>query len=288
MYTEDFDYYRADSVDDAIALLDEHDGSELLAGAQGILTRMKTGEESPPALVDIGHLEGLSAVDVSDGTLSVGALATHTELADSQAVADHAGALSDAAGEVGDVQVRNGGTIGGNLAHGDPRSDPPAAVLALDGSVVVQGPEGERTIDAADLFDGSFETAVGEHEVVTSLEIPLDGNAGSAYHKRRNPLSGYAMVGVAASVRLDGGTVSEARVGVTGIEDRPFRLEAVEDRLEGETVDDELRSAAGEAASAAVDPDELRSDPQSSGEFRAHLLSVDTERVLADAVERAR
>lgn len=287
MYTEDFDYYRADSVNDAIGLLGEHDGSELLAGAQGILTRMKTGEESPPALVDIGNLDGLSEIEAGDGTLSVGALATHAEVADSQTVADHAAALSEAAGEVGDLQVRNGGTVGGNLAHGDPRSDPPAAVLALGGSLVAQGPDGERTIDAADLFDGSFETSVGEREVVTRLEVPVDGDAGSAYHKRRNPLSGYALVGVAASVRLDGGTVSEARVGVTGVDDRPFRLESVEDVLEGEPVDDERRSAAGDAAEAAVDADELRSDPQASGEFRAHLLGVYTEQVLADAVERA-
>ncbi|WP_336361556.1 FAD binding domain-containing protein [Haladaptatus sp. ZSTT2] len=287
MYTENFDYYRADSVEDAIELLGEHDGSELLAGAQGILTRMKTGDESPPALVDIGNLDGLSAIEASDGALSVGALATHAEVADSKTVADHAAALSDAAGEVGDLQVRNAGTVGGNLAHGDPRSDPPAAVLALDGSLVVQGPDGEREIPATDLFDGSFETSVGEREVVTRLELPVDGDAGSAYHKYRNPLSGYALVGVAASVRLDGDTVREARVAATGITDCPFRLEDVEDVLEDEPMDDELLTTAGDAAKAAVDADDLHSDPQASSEFRAHLLGVYTERVLADAVERA-
>ncbi|AHG02942.1 carbon-monoxide dehydrogenase [Halobacterium sp. DL1] len=288
MYTDAFDYYRADSVDEAVSLLDEHDGSELLAGAQGILTRMKTGDESPPALVDIGQLDGLSAIEANDGTLSVGAMATHAELAESESVADHAAALSEAAGEVGDPQIRNGGTIGGNLAHGDPRSDPPAAVLALDAGLVVQGPDGERTIDATDLFDGSFETAVGDQEVATRLEVPVDGDAGSAYHKRRDPLSGYALVGVAASVRLDDGTVEEARLGATGVTDRPFRLESVEETLEGESVDDELLSDAGAAAKEAVDPDDVRSDPQSSGAFRAHLLAVYAEQVLADAVERAR
>jgi len=190
MYTDAFDYYRADSVDEAVSLLDEHDGSELLAGAQGILTRMKTGDESPPALVDIGQPDGLSAIEANDGTLSVGAMATHAELAESESVADHAAALSEAAGEVGDPQIRNGGTIGGNLAHGDPRSDPPAAVLALDAGLVVQGPDGERTIDATDLFDGSFETAVGDQEVATRLRVPVDGDAGSAYHKRRDPSRG--------------------------------------------------------------------------------------------------
>jgi len=288
MYTDAFDYYRADSVDEAVSLLDEHDGSELLAGAQGILTRMKTGDESPPALVDIGQLDGLSAIEANDGTLSVGAMATHAELAESESVADHAAALSEAAGEVGYPQIRNGGTIGGNLAHGDPRSDPPAAVLALDAGLVVQGPDGERTIDATDLFDGSFETAVGDQEVATRLEVPVDGDAGSAYHKRRDPLSGYALVGVAASVRLDDGTVEEARLGATGVTDRPFRLESVEETLEGESVDDELLSDAGAAAKEAVDPDDVRSDPQSSGAFRAHLLAVYAEQVLADAVERAR
>jgi carbon-monoxide dehydrogenase medium subunit len=287
MYPKDFDYYRADSVDDAVRLLDEHDDSELLAGAQGILTRMKTGEESPPALVDIGDVNDLSAIEVRDGTLSVGTLVTHAELASSQTVADTAAALSDAASEVGDRQVRNRGTIGGNLAHGDPRSDPPAAMLSLDGRLVVQGPEGERTINATELFDGSFETAVGNQEVVTHLEFPRDEAAGSAYHKRRNPLSGYAMVGVAADVRLDGDTITSARIGVTGIRDCPFRLEAVENVLEGHSVDDELLSEAGQKAKAAVGPDELRSDPQSSGEFRAHLLSVYTEQVVSEAVTRA-
>jgi len=287
MHTKKFDYYRADSVDDAIEQLEAHDGAELMAGAHGLLPRMKTGEESPPALVDISHLDGLSTIDRDGDTLSIGALATHADMAESQQLKQHSSALSDAAGEVGDLQVRNGGTIGGNIAHGDPRSDPLAAVLALDVELSVQGPDSQRTIDADDVFRGAYETAVRDHEFVTGIGVPVQDNAVSAYAKRRNPLSGYAMVGVAARLRLDSGTVTDARIGVTGVADTPFRLSAVENALEGESVDGDIVEEAGGRAEKAVDPSELRGDPQSSGEYRAHLLSVYTEKAVTAAFNRA-
>ncbi|RXK47897.1 FAD binding domain-containing protein [Halorientalis pallida] len=287
MHTKEFDYYRADSVDDAIEQLEAHDGAELMAGAHGLLPRMKTGEESPPALVDISHLDGLATIDRDGDTLSIGALATHADIAESQQLKQHSSALSDAAGEVGDLQVRNGGTIGGNIAHGDPRSDPLAAVLALDVELSVQGPDSQRTIDADDVFHGAYETAVRDHEFVTGLGVPVQDDAVSAYAKRRNPLSGYAMVGVAARLRLDSDTVTDARIGVTGVADTPFRLPAVEDALEGESVDGDIVEEAAGRVEKAVDPSELRGDSQSSGEYRAHLLSVYTEKAVTAALNRA-
>ncbi|MGQ3411232.1 FAD binding domain-containing protein [Natrinema sp. LN54] len=287
MYVNDFDYYRADSVDDALELLGDHDGAELVAGAHGLLPRMKTGDESPPALVDIGQLSGLDAIEAADdGTaVSVGALATHAEIAESEPVRQHAAALADAAAELGDPQVRNGGTIGGNLAHGDARSDPPAALLALDGALEVRGADGERTIDATDLFEGPFETAVDDDEIVTAVRLPTDDDAVSAYRKRRDPLSGYAMVGVGVWLRTDGEAIEGARVAVTGATTTPTRLPAVEDELEGAAVSEETITAAAAEAGTTVDDEAFVSDVQATAEYRSHLLTIDTERALYDLLD---
>ncbi|WP_436345692.1 FAD binding domain-containing protein [Natronorubrum sp. FCH18a] len=287
MYTNDFDYYRADSVDTALELLGDHDGAELVAGAHGLLPRMKTGDESPPALVDIGQLSGLDGIETADdgNGVSVGALATHSQIADSETVREHATALADAASELGDPQVRNGGTIGGNLAHGDARSDPPAALLALDGSLEVRGPGGERTIGATDLFEGPFETAVDDDEIVTAVRIPTDDDAASGYHKRRDPLSGYAMVGVGVWLRTDDETIEEARVAVTGATTTPSRLPAVEDELEGSAVSEETITAAAAEAGTALDADAFVSDVQASAEYREHLLTIDAERALYEVLD---
>ncbi len=281
MLANEVDYHRAGSVEEAIDLLETHTGAELLAGAHGLLPRMKTGEEAPETLVDISRIDRLSAIEAKDGTLSVGALATHADIAGSETVREHAPALADAAEAVGDLQVRAGGTIGGNLAHGDPRVDPAAPVLALNGAVIVRGPDGRRRIDATDLFVGEFETAVADDEVVTRLEIPSD-DAESAYHKRRNPLSGYAAVGVAAWIQTDNGTVTDARVGATAVASHPRRLEAVEAELGGADANTETAKAAADRAGESIPDGEVRSDPFASAEFRSHLLSTDTESLLTN------
>ncbi|ELY41237.1 FAD binding domain-containing protein [Natronorubrum tibetense] len=287
MYTNDFDYYRADSVDEALDLLGDHDGAELVAGAHGLLPRMKTGDESPPALVDIGQLSGLDAIEELDDEngISVGALATHAEISESEIVREHAAALADAASELGDPPVRNGGTIGGNLAHGDPRSDPPAALLALEGTLEVRGSNGERTIDATDCFEGPFETAVADDEIVTAVRISTDNDAVSGYHKRRDPLSGYAMVGVSVWLRTDDETIEAARVAVTGATTTPTRLSAVEDELEGSAVSEETITTAAAESGTALDADAFVSDVQASAEYREHLLTIDTERALYELLD---
>ncbi|MXV61384.1 xanthine dehydrogenase family protein subunit M [Natronorubrum sp. JWXQ-INN-674] len=292
MYMDDFEYYRADSVENALELLADHDGAELIAGAHGLLPRMKTGDESPSALVDIGQLSGLDAIEARDGErdgdpggISIGALATHTEIAESETVREHATALADAAAELGDPQVRNGGTIGGNLAHGDARSDPPAPLLALDGSLEVRSPDGERTIAATDLFEGPFETAVADDEIVTAVRVPTDADAVSGYHKRRDPLSGYAMVGVGVWLRTDGETIEAARVAVTGATTNPARLPAAEDELEGSAVSEETITEASAQAGTTLSDEAFVSDVQASAEYREHLLSIDTERTLYEVLE---
>jgi carbon-monoxide dehydrogenase medium subunit len=280
MHANDFEYYCAESVDEAIELLADHDGAELVAGSHGLLPRMRTGEEEPPVLVDINPVDELSVIENSQGELSVGALSTHAEIAASEAVQECAPALSDAASEVGDPQVRNGGTIGGNLAHGDARADHPAAVLALGGSLSVRGPDGERSIDASDLFQDHFETAVGDHEVGTELRVPVNDNASSMYLKHRNPLSGYPLVGVAAWVRTNSGSIEDIRVAATGSTPHPMRLEGVEDELKNSTPEEETVVTAASRATETIDEDDIRSDVQASPTYCNHLLSVYSERVL--------
>ena len=284
MYANDFEYYHAESVAEAVDLLEDHEGAELLAGSHGLLPRMRTGEEAPPTLVDINAVDGLSSIEVTGGDLSVGALVTHAELAESDLVREHTPALADAAGEVGDIQVRNGGTIGGNLAHGDARTDHPAAVLALGGSLNVTGPDGDRSIDATELFTGHFETAVGEHEIVTALRIPSEDDASSTYHKHRNPLSGYPLIGVGVWAQTDGNTIERVRVAATGNLAHPRRLSAVEETLEGETLETAPITAAAEQATS-LDDDEFRPDVQTSPAYCRHLLSVHTEHALRDVLD---
>jgi aerobic carbon-monoxide dehydrogenase medium subunit len=285
MYANDFEYYRAESVNEAIELLNDHDEAELVAGSHGLLPRMRTDEEAPPVLVDINSIAEISHIEKSNDELSIGALTTHAEIAASEMVQEYAPALSDAASEVGDRQVRNGGTIGGNLAHGDARADPSAAVLALGGSLSVHGSNGERSIDATDLFEGHFQTTIDDQEIVTELRIPIDENATSTYIKHRNPLSGYPLIGVAVWVQTADEVIEEAKVAATGSTPHPMRLESVEDELEGIPFDEEAVVTAASQAGESIDQDEFRLDTQTSPAYCSHLLSVYTERALRRVLE---
>ncbi|SNR56138.1 FAD binding domain-containing protein [Halorubrum vacuolatum] len=298
MYAPEFEYRRAESVEHALELLAAHEDARPIAGAHGLLPRLRTGEESASVLVDIGHLDGLTGIDERDDTIRIGALTTHAEIAGSDPVREHAGAMADAASELGDPQVRNGATIGGNLAHGDARADLPAAFLALDGELVVRGVDGDRTVPATDLFKGHFRTVVAPHELITEVRLPIEDESTSAYVKRRNPLSGYALVGVSACLGFavtddDARTVETARVAVTGATTKPSRLPGVEAALAGMTVDgeagrlDETDRLTGAAARATegFEADDYRADSQTSPEYLAHLLPVYTEQALHRAVE---
>lgn len=285
MYTNDFEYYCAESTDEAIELLANHDGAELVAGSHGLLPRMRTGEEEPPALVDINALDELSLIERADGELSIGALATHAEISASETIRENAPALSDAASEVGDAQVRNGGTIGGNLAHGDARADHPAAVLALGGSLSVHGPDGKRSIDADNLFEGHFETAISDHEIVTELRIPIDENTESAYLKHRNPVSGYPLVGVAVWLQTDSDSIENARIAATGSLSHPTRLHSVEDELNDTTIDEGTVATAADRAVESLDETDFRPDIRASPAYCSHLLSVYTERALRTVLD---
>ncbi|MFC7203093.1 FAD binding domain-containing protein [Haloferax namakaokahaiae] len=282
MYPDEFDFYEAETVEEAIELLGEHstEETELLAGGHSLLPAMKTGLSSPDVLIGIGEIDDLHGVSVEGDTLAIGAMTRYSELLDAAAAHEHAPAFTAAVEHVGDRQVRNRGTVGGNLAHADPASDLPAAALVSDATLVVHGPDGERSIPADEFFFGMYATDVGPDELLTRIEIPSAAGSIGTYAKKASPSSGYAMVGVAALLTMDGDTVESARVGANGVVDHGVRLEAVEDALVGEELTDDTIEAAAEHATDDLDTSMLMDDLQASADFRARLVEVYTKRAL--------
>jgi carbon-monoxide dehydrogenase medium subunit len=246
---------------------------------------MKSGLASPDRLVDISRIEELRGIDHADGTVSIGGLTTYATVDESEVVRENVTVLAEAAHAVGDVQVRNRGTVGGNLAHADPASDLPAAALAADATMVVRGPDGARRVDADDFFFGMYATDVAEDELLTHVEFPARPEATGAYAKKPSPSSGYAMVGVAVSLTVDAGIVEDVGVAANGIMDHGVRLDPVEEALRGTTPDDDLVRRAAESAADELDEMMMMDDLQASAAFRAQLLESYAERALREAGE---
>jgi len=289
MFPDEFDYVEAESAEHAVELLDDHAGEEveLLAGGHSLLPAMKTGLSSPDVLIDLGSVDELRGVSANGDTLSVGATTRYTDFLDSDAAHEHAPAMAEAVSQVGDVQVRNRGTVGGNLAHADPASDLPAAALTSDATLVALGPDGEREIPVEEFFYGMYATDLAPGELLTRVEIPSASDAVGAYAKKPSPSSGYAMIGVSALLDVDGNTVREARVGANGAVGQGVLLPSVAGAIEGEALDEDSAAAAAEHATEDVDEAMLMDDLQASGEFRAQLLEVYAERALLAAVDEA-
>ncbi|WP_123535735.1 FAD binding domain-containing protein [Halosimplex salinum] len=293
MFPAEFDYERAASVGEALDAINEHADAdvEILAGGHSLVPAMKTEGRSPDVVVDL-DVPALDAINALSDRTVVGALTTYATIADSKAVRANAPLLAETAAEVGDLQIRNRGTIGGNLAEAHPGADLPAAVLASDAIVLLRHRDGKREVPATDFFRGDGETAVERDELLTGVRIPHTDDAGVAYAKKTHPATGYAMVGVAAVVEVDDGdgaaerTVSGARVAATGAVDRAVRLPSVEDALAGEPLEEGTIEAAAGEAQADIEAEKLRSDAYASGEFRAELLSTYTARALESAAER--
>jgi carbon-monoxide dehydrogenase medium subunit len=282
---ESFGYHAPATIDEALALLREHgDDAKLLAGGHSLLPAMKLRLAAPAQLIDLRRLQGELRYLRDDGDhLAIGALTTHSELVAAPELAASAPLLAEAAATIGDVQVRNMGTLGGSLAHADPAGDLPAAVLAAGATLVLRGPGGERTLPADAFFLGFFETALEPDEILTEVRVPRE-LGGSSYQKFAHPASGYAVVGVGALLERDGERVSACRVGVTGLSGEAYRAEAVEGALLGRAFDAAL---AAEAAALVADGAEPLGDPFASEEFRSHLAVVTCRRALQTAWERA-
>lgn len=284
MYPPKFDYYRATSIDEAVSLAQQHDG-KFLAGGHSLIPVMNIRLADPGVLIDIGRIDGMKGISANGDSFQIGALTTHAMVAASD---DVPRVLSEAAGMIGDPQVRNRGTVGGNVAHADPASDLPTVFTALRATFHVTGPNGSRTVSADDFFVDLFETALGEDEVLTAVTVPAEGNhTGSAYKKLFNPASRYAMVGAAAQVTLQGNACTAAGVAVGGLTPKATRASAVEAALVGSKVDDEAIAAA--AAKVADDlGDDVMGDMHASADYRRKMAPVFVRRALETAVARAR
>jgi carbon-monoxide dehydrogenase medium subunit len=287
MIPDNFEYLRANSVKDAISLLAQHgDDAKLLAGGHSLIPAMKLRLSSPATLIDVSGIRELGEIKKAGDKIEIGAFATHRSVERSETIKKNCAVLAEVAGKIGDPQVRNRGTIGGSLANADPAADYPALVLALNAEVHVEGKSGGRTIAADDFFTGLFETALQDDEMITKVTFPGTGKGtGAAYEKFPHPASRFAVVGVAAMVKVAGGKCTAARVGVTGAAPTPFRATDVENALIGKAMDEQTISG---ACSKVADPADLLSDLIASAQYRAHLCSVLAKRALIAAAARAK
>ena len=288
MYPSEFEYHRAASVKEALGLIQQYgDEAKLLSGGHSLLPILKLRLAQPRHLVDIARIAELGQIAEQGGKISVGAAVRHHQVHTSDLLRNKLGLLAECAGNIGDVQVRNRGTIGGSLAHSDPAADYPAAVLALEGEVRLESAAGARTVKAEDFFIDLMTTAIKPGEILTAVSFaPLPAGAGFAYFKHRQPASGFAIVGVAACLTLDkSGKCQGAHVGMTGLGAKAFRAKAVENALNGKAPDAKVLAEAAAYAADGIDP---LSDIHASADFRAELARVYTRRALESAVARVK
>jgi carbon-monoxide dehydrogenase medium subunit len=276
-----FDYVAPTSVADALAALAEAgDDAKVLAGGQSLLPILRMRLNAPEKVVDLGRIEELRGVSVDGDHVVIGAMTTYADVLASDLVRQHAGLLTDAIAEVADPQIRHRGTVGGALVHADPAGDVGAPALALDTEFVITGPGGERTVQAADFFRDLFETAVEEGELLTAIRVPKHTGWGHRYEKFVRVSHQWSIVAVAATVRVDGGTIAEARIGLTNMGSTPLRATAVEQALVGKAATDE---AVRDACAAAADGTNPPSDLNGDSDYRKHLATVLARRAVLAA-----
>lgn len=278
MYAAQFDYVRASSIEEAISLKGANDDSSLLAGGHSLIPAMKLRLSTPQKLIDISGLDQLKNISKNGSYISIGALCTHKQCAESDIIQSNCPALSDAASVIGDPHVRNKGTLGGALAHSDPQADYPGVVLALNATIIVEGSGGERTIEAVDYFTGLWETALGENEILTEVRIPTDSaNANSCYLKFPQPASRYPYVGCGVSLSSSSGTCLDIRVGFSGVGEWAFRDSGIESALKGQPLNE---STIASAADKAAEGKAVLSDHFVSEEYRRAMAQVYAKRAL--------
>lgn len=283
MIPANFDYQAPKSVEEAIALLGSDPDAKILAGGHSLLPAMKLRLAQPALLVDLGRITGLSYIREAGGRIAIGAMTTHSSIAESTLLHARSPLLAQAAKHIGDVQVRNRGTIGGSIAHADPAADYPAALLALDAEIIARRKSGERTIPVRGFFEGLFSTALQPGEIITEIRVPETAGAGTAYHKFHHPASGFAVVGVAANVRMAGSRIDSAAIGVTGVATHAYRAVSVEASLRGQPL-----TALSTACTKASEGVEALSDYFASAEYRKHLAAVYCERAVREAAAKKR
>ena len=276
-----FDYVAPTSLADALAALAEGgDDAKVMAGGQSLLPILRMRINAPEKVVDLAKVEELKGITEDGDHLVIGAMTTYADLLASAAVREHAALLAAAVAEVADPQIRHRGTVGGALVHADPAGDVGAPVLALDCELVIVGGGGERTVAAQDFFTDLFETAVGEGELLKAIRVPKHTGWGARYEKFVRVAHQWSIVAVGATVRVDGGTIAEARIGLTNMGSTPLRATAVEQALVGRQATDEaVREACAAAAEGTNPPSDLNGD----ADYRKHLATVLTRRAVLAA-----
>lgn len=281
MIPAQFDYVAPTSVEEALAALAEHgDEAKIIAGGQSLLPVLRMRLNAPEWVIDLGRIDSLRGVRDDGDALVVGAMTTHADVRRDPLVTEHAGLVTKAIAHLADAQVRHRGTFGGALVHADPAGDLGAPALVLGAEFVIAGPGGTRTVAADDFFLGLFETAVGEDEILTEVRLPKHTGWGSHYEKFVRVAHQWPIVAVAATVRMDGDTIAEARVGLTNMGSTPVRARAVEEALAGQPgTEDAVRAAADRAADGTEPP----SDLNGNADYRRHLATVLTRRAVLAA-----
>jgi aerobic carbon-monoxide dehydrogenase medium subunit len=284
MIPAQFDYARANTLDEALHLLAQNEDAKILAGGHSLIPAMKLRLAMPPMLVDIARIKDLSFINEDGGQIRIGAMTTHYQVESSALLQNVCPLLPACASHIGDMQVRNKGTIGGSLAHADPAGDWPAAILALDAELVAVSTSGERTLKASEFFVDLLTTALQPNEILREIRINKSaGRTGHAYVKMPHPASGFAVVGVAAHLAFNGGSeCKSASIGITGVSSKAYRASAVEEALAGARLDE---SSIAAASSHATDGIDVNGDVFASDEYRRHLAVVYTRRAIAAAMK---
>lgn len=284
MIPSKFDYYSPATLQEALALLTEYqDDAKVLAGGQSLVSMLKLRLVSPRCLVDLGRIGNLNYIREDGGNhLVIGAMTRYAELVESKLVAEKCPLLRQTALVVGDVQVRNRGTLGGSLAHADPAGDMPAAILALKADLKATGPKGDRWIKSEDFFLGMYSTALNANEILTEVRVPVLKDSQSAYLKAARRPSDFAMVGIAVCLkRAKNGTCEDIGLGVTGITDKPYRPQQIEAKLKGQNLDPKAIGAVAQSITEGID---VNGNIHASPEYRAHLAGVYLSRAIQAAI----
>ena len=281
MIPAQFDYLAPTSVEEALAALAEHgDEAKILAGGQSLLPVLRMRLNAPEFVIDLGRIDSLRGIRDDGDAIVIGAMTTHADVFHDPLVREHAAVLTEAIEQLADPQVRHRGTFGGALAHADPAGDLGAPVLALGATFTIAGQGGTRTVEADDFFEDLFTTAVQEGELLTEIRIPKYTGWGGHYEKFVRVAHQWPIVAVAAAVKVDGGTITEARVGLTNMGSPPRRARSVEQALAGQPATDEaVRAAAASAAEGTNPPSDLNGD----ADYRRHLATVLTRRAVLAA-----
>jgi aerobic carbon-monoxide dehydrogenase medium subunit len=287
MIPPEFEYHAPTTLNDAVALLSQlGDDAKLLAGGHSLLPMMKMRFAEPPHLIDLNRIEQLRGIKESGGVITIGAMTVENEILNSALLKEKASLLPKAVKMIADPQVRNRGTIGGDIAHGDPANDHPAIMMAMDATFVVTGPDGQRSVKAVDFFHGTYMTDLAENEILTEIQIQtLSPNTGTAYNKLKRKTGDWATAAAAVVMQMDGDKVSMVRIGLTNVADTAIRAYDAEKLLIGKTLSAETLSQVAEAVTAICNPaEDLRGD----AEYKTAMAGEMTKRALLDAASQLR